>query len=273
MRQRLGPLAVAFLVIVVLAAGVTGAVLLAAPGETDDYFSWTLRPSGAAALIGGLYLASALVFGVAMGLPWSQVRPMVIGVLGLAVPTLVLTAIHDEVFDFTRWQAIGWVALFVAASAFVTALLATRPPEPASAHRLQHRTRMGLAVLALAFAALAVAIWIDPIRDEISGSSPVELVRLTGTYLGAWCFFLALLCAVAVVGGTWDHARLPLLAVAAAAAGAIAAFLRTYSDVRHPLASLVVSAGLLVLAVLVYRSERPVAALGRSSQFTDGSGR
>ena len=84
---------------VVVAAGASGVALLVAPASTDRYFSWTLRPPGAAALIGGFYLASAIVFGAALRLPWRQVRPVLVAVLGLAVPTLVLTFNHDEVFD------------------------------------------------------------------------------------------------------------------------------------------------------------------------------
>ena len=89
--RRSGGATAALLVIVVVAAGASGAALLIAPGETDRYFSWTLRPPAAAALIGGFYLASAVVFAVALALPWSQVRTLVVGVYGLAVPTLVLT--------------------------------------------------------------------------------------------------------------------------------------------------------------------------------------
>ena len=57
-----------FFSIVVVAAGASGALLIVAPGSTQRYFSWTLRPPAAAALIGG-FLASAGVFGWALTLP------------------------------------------------------------------------------------------------------------------------------------------------------------------------------------------------------------
>ena len=45
---------------------------------------------------GGMSLASAAVFAWAKTLPWTQVRPLFVGVIGLTTPTLVLTLIHDR---------------------------------------------------------------------------------------------------------------------------------------------------------------------------------
>jgi hypothetical protein len=271
--HRLGGATVALLVIVVVAAGASGAALLVAPDETDRYFSWTLRPPAAAALIGGLYLASAVVFAVAFALPWTQVRTLVMAVYGLAVPTLVLTLVHDEVFDFGRWQAVAWVLLFLFAPVMVTAILATRPVAPAGGPRLRDVTRLAVALLAAAFAALAVSIWFDALRDDVADASPVDLVRLTGTYLGAWASFLAVLLGLAAVGGRWDHARLPLLMTAAAGAGAALAFVRTYDDLRRPLLAVVVALGLGGLAAAIYILERPGSTRVTSSHSTGVSGR
>ena len=91
-----------FFGIVVVAAGVSGLALLVAPASTDRYFSWTLNPPAAAALIGGFYLASAVVFAWGLRLEWRSARTLLVGVLGLAVPTLVLSIVHDDVFDFSR---------------------------------------------------------------------------------------------------------------------------------------------------------------------------
>src|SRR5690606_31021704 len=100
------PAAAAFCVVVAMAAGASSVALLVWPGDTEDYFSWPLRPSAAAALIGGLYLASSALFGWVLTLPWRQARSLFVGSLGLSVPTLVLTIVHDEVFDPDRWQAV-----------------------------------------------------------------------------------------------------------------------------------------------------------------------
>lgn len=120
---RLGVPLTVFLAVVVIAAGATGVALLALPGATERFLSWQLGPDVAAALIGGLYLASAVVFGVALTVPMRQVRRLCVAVLGPAVPTLVLSFVHDEVFDLGRWQALVWFGLFITAPVSMTALL------------------------------------------------------------------------------------------------------------------------------------------------------
>jgi hypothetical protein len=248
--------------VVVVAAGVTGAVLLAFPGSTDRYFSWTLRPPPAAALIGGFYVGSAVVFALALTMTWAQVRVLLVGALGLAVPTLVLTLVHDEVFDFGRWQAVAWVALFVTAPLAATAILLTHEhqPEAAGARRLRPWSRAVLAVLAVGLLTVAVLVWFDATRDDVDRWSPVALVRLTGTYLGAWCSFLAVLCAWAAARDRGADARLPLTALAAAATGTLVALLRTLGDLRHGAAAVAVAVALLALAVALYAGNRPAAS-------------
>jgi hypothetical protein len=239
---------------VVVAAGASGVALLAAPGSTDRYFSWTLRPPGAAALIGGFYLASAVVFGWGLTLPRRQVRALLIGVLGLAVPTLVLTIVHDEVFNFGRWQAVAWIALFVTAPVSASILLRLLAGDEGSDRALPRWCRGALIVLGAVLAAVAVLVWVDATRDDVIRFSPVDLVRLTGTYLGAWCSFLALLCLHAAVTGSWDEGRVAFVTLGVAAAGAAVALLRTIDDIRHPVVALLACAALGVLAGVMYRA-------------------
>jgi hypothetical protein len=98
---------VAFAIVAVV-AGIVGVVMLVAPGSTDDYFSWELGPPPLASLVGGLYVASTVVFGLAIGQAWGAVRGLVAGVLALTLPTLAATLIHSEVFDFSRPVAVIW---------------------------------------------------------------------------------------------------------------------------------------------------------------------
>jgi hypothetical protein len=252
---RLPRTAAAFLVMVVVAAGASGAALLVAPGSTHRYFSWTLQPPAAAALIGGFYLGSAVAFGAALTLPWRQVRPLMVAALGLAVPTLVLTVVHDEVFDFSRWQAIAWVALFATAPAAILGILATNPSGPRQGLLVRRSMRLVLAGLTLMLAVSAGLIWLDATRDEIARYSPVDLVRLTGTYLGAWCSFLTLLCGWAAWRGRWDDARIALITLAAAGGGASIGLIRSFADIRHPVVALAVAVTITALAVVAYLTE------------------
>ncbi|OWY62964.1 hypothetical protein B7486_55615, partial [cyanobacterium TDX16] len=120
---RIGPLTVGFFVLVTLASGGTGITLLVWPGSTETFFSWPLNPVGASALIGGLYLASSVLFGWATTRSWAEARSLCVGVYGLTVPTLVSTIVHDELFDASRWQAWAWWILFLAAPPAITVVL------------------------------------------------------------------------------------------------------------------------------------------------------
>ena len=242
-----------FFAIVVVAAGVSGVALLAWPASTDRYFSWTLNPPAAAALIGGFYLASAVVFAWGMRLPWPAARALLVGVLGLAVPTLVLSIVHDEVFDFGRWQALAWMGLFLTAPVSATLLLVTGP-RVGRGPAVVGWVRGLLAVLAVALLVVGALIWGDDTRASLP--APVDLIRLTGTYLGAWCSFLGLLCGYAALRGGHDEARAALVTVAVAAAGAALAFLRMIDEVSGPVAALVVCAVVGGLAVIADRAVR-----------------
>jgi hypothetical protein len=199
-----GVLLTVFFAIVVMVAGVTAIALLLFPGSTDTYFSWTLRPTWAAAVIGGLYLASVFVFGWALRQPRADVRSLAVGVLGLAVPTLVFTIVHREVFDLSRWQAIGWWALFITAPVTVLFdLREGRPPAPAEAPPWQ-RWACGVACGGAAIA--AIAMW-------VTGTT------LTIRYLGCWASFAAVVTGHAAIAGRRTDTRVAALVVVAAAVG------------------------------------------------------
>ena len=255
--KELGTAVAGFCVLVVIAAGGSAALLLVAPGSTDRYFSWTLRPHAAAAMIGGLYLAAAVVFAWALTLPWAQVRPLFVGVLGLTLPTLVLTMIHDHVFDFGRWQAVVWVVLFAGAPVSAVATLFARRREVAGGAPVGAWSRAVLLAVSAILLALAVAVWIDSTRDDVSRAAPVQLIGLTGTYLGAWCSFAATLSAWAALRAHWDDARLPLVALGAVAAGLMIAFARVAGDLRHPVATFAAKIALGAVAVIVYAANTP----------------
>ncbi len=202
---------IAFFGIVVAIAGVSGVALLSFPGSTDRYFSWTLRPTGAAAAIGGLYLASAVIFGWALRRTRDEIRSLAVGVLGLAVPTLVFTIVHHDVFDFGRWQAVGWWVLFATAVVAVLCELRTgrahrRADAPAS-------QRWACGALAVGASGLAIGMWL-------------AASTLTMRYLGCWASFAAVVAGHAAVSGRRADAKVAGLVVAAAAGGLGVAALR-----------------------------------------------
>jgi hypothetical protein len=216
---------VAFAIVAVV-AGIVGVVMIAGPGDTGDYFSWPLGPEEAAAMVGGFYVASTVVFGLAVRRPWGEVRPLVAAVLALTLPTLVATLVHSEVFDFSRPIAIAWLILFAASPATYGTILLLRlhervdpgPPLPSAA-------RAALGALALALAAFALAAWLG--SGVVDDLVPFAVTPMSSAFLGAWAAFLAVLAAWPAATGASREARLPLIALAAYGAGGLAAALTT----------------------------------------------
>ena len=217
--ERLGVPAVIFFSLVTLAAGISAILLLGWPGSTGRTFSWTLRPPAAAALIGGFYLASSVIFGIGLTRPWTEVRAICVAVYGLVIPTLVETFVHLPVFEFSRWQALLWVALFVAAPLAITYVLWSQRERPLQAGRpLVGWTRAVLALSSVVFTGMAAALLVAPSREALSDDAPFALVGLTGSYLGAWCAFAAILCGWTAWRDSWAEARFAVPSLVAVAA-------------------------------------------------------
>jgi hypothetical protein len=135
-------------------------------------------------------------------------------VLALTIPTLISTVKHDDVFDFGRWQAVLWVALFIASPlAYGTILFLQRGRVTGTGDRLRPWVRAVLGGLALGYAALAVVLLFA--QDASSRRAPFALIALSGRFLGCWAAFLAVLAAFAAIRDRWNEARIPLLAMAA----------------------------------------------------------
>lgn len=256
----------AFLVLS-LAAGLVGLGLLAAPGATGRFFSWNLEPEPLAAYAGGVYVGSALAYGVAVMRPWREARPLVGAAVVLSLSVFVASVAHREVFDFDRLQTWAWFVLFAGFGVITLGLLAAggaREAEPPPGARLPPWARALLGTLALLLGALALALWIDPVA--LADPSPFPLPLLGGRFAGAWIALLAVLAGWAAARNGADEAWLPALALIALPCGALVAALRTLGDLDPAGAAaaymavlaLVAAAGLAVLrAALPRRRQRP----------------
>ncbi len=257
-------LTVAFAIVAVV-AGIVGVVMLVAPGSTDDYFSWALGPPPLATLVGGLYVASTVVFGLAIGRTWGEVRGLVAGVLGLTLPTLTATLVHSEVFDFGRPVAVIWLLLFVASPATYGTILLLRRREPVVAGApLRGGVRLVLGALAGLLVALAVLTWVD--RSAVEELVPFALAPMGGAFLGAWALFLAVLAGWAAARGGRDEAWIPLVGLLAYAVGAIAAALRSWSDLAdgRRVGYVLALAAVAVLAGIALRARARSTSAGRA---------
>jgi hypothetical protein len=207
----------AFLMLVV-AAGLVGVALLIVPGATGAFFSWRLGPEPLAAFAGGVYVGSAALYAAGLRAPWRQARALVAAAVVLSASVLTVTLVHLEQFDLDRLQAWAWLALFAGFAATTGFLLVARGrPEREDAPAPAHWTRLLLAAVAVALAAIAVKLWADP-----GGLPP-----LGGRFAGSWTAMLAVFAASGAAARHRDELRLPALALVALPAGALCAAART----------------------------------------------
>jgi hypothetical protein len=234
----------AFLLLV-LAAGLIGLALLAAPGATGSFFSWGLGPEPLAAFAGGVYVGAAAVYAAGLMRPWEDARGLVAGAVVLSVSVLVATLVHLELFDFDRLQAWAWLVLFAGFSAVTTGLLligGRAEWQPPAAQPI----RMLLGAVGVLLAPLALALWIDP--TALSGASPFALAPMGGRFAGSWVALVAVLAGWAAWRGGAAEARFAGLALVALPVGALLAALRTAPDLDGEAPLYVVALVVLVLA-------------------------
>jgi hypothetical protein len=236
--------------LVAFAAGLVGALMVAAPGSSGTYFSWALGPPPLASLVGAFYVASAFVFGwAAARADWAAMRGLCMAVFGLTLPTLAATAQHLDVFDFTRWQAIAWIVLFIASPIlFGASLFLMRGTVSGDGPRLPRWARGPLSALAAAYGAVAALLWVAP--DVVSRNGPFAVAGLGAGFAGAWASFLAVTAGFAAWRNRWHEARLPLVVLVAWPAAAIASAAARADELRSGDGPLLYLGGLGIAATL-----------------------
>jgi hypothetical protein len=181
-------------------------------------------------MVGGLYVASSVVYTLGALSDWTRARVLVVGIVGLAVPIFVATMAHLDVFDFGRLPAWTWAVLFgVFPLAAAAALLGQRgAPIEDDGRRLGTGVRAALVALAVLLVAVSVALWIDPVGAE--GFLPYAPPALSGRVLGGWPFLLATLAAWSAYRDRRREAELAVWALVAAPAGGLIAAARSGGD-------------------------------------------
>jgi hypothetical protein len=239
---------------VAFAAGLTGMFLLAWPGSTARYFSWDLDPEPLASLIGGSYVASLLVFGIAARRSWPEVRGLVAGTLALTIPMLAVTFFHLEVFDFGRWQAWAWVVLFLASPlVFGSELWSRRGIRGGDGDLLAPGYRLIAGLLGVVFLSVAVSLWWDP--EQSARLLPFELPPFGGRVLGCWSSFLGFLALWTAARARAAEVRVPLVGVTLFMAGAIGGAMRNLDELQpagRRIAYVTVLGGLLIITAICW---------------------
>ena len=202
------PPTVKLVYLVLLANGLPAFILLmAAPGNTDDLFVWTVVPEASARLLGVMY-GNALLL-VALGLmqrDWAHARVTLVLIAFFSVAATLVTLFNLDPFldhpwtHLTYWLSMYVILFFAAPAVFIYeerrqgGRLAVESPLPEVA-----RIAGGLCVLVLG--AAGVALLVDP--GFVSDLWPWELTPLVGRIVGVWLTALALAFAWAL----WDGDR------------------------------------------------------------------
>jgi hypothetical protein len=172
-----------------------GVQLFVFPLRTDRYFAWTIGSPMTATFLGASYWAAVgLEFSAARARWWADARIAVPAVLVFTTTTLVVTAIHLEVFHLgdefeltTQLVTWAWIAVYaIVPMLMVVALLLQRRhrtvvPPPTG---LPVLVRVVTAALAVLLIGLGAALLVAP--EWADAAWPWALTPLTGRAIGAW---------------------------------------------------------------------------------------
>jgi peptidoglycan/LPS O-acetylase OafA/YrhL len=202
-----------------------GVLLFVLSGNTDDSFSWSIKPSLTAAFLGASYWAACALFvWSARSGSWPRARAALLPAFVIAVLLLVATIIH---FDRFHKDLFGyfWLVAYILVPVVMLIALLRRPRLDRSNERegraLPGALRATLAVQALVMAGVGTALYASP--DSADSLWPWTLTPLTARAIGAfligfaaaavWAFFDNDLAHLA--GSAWAYALLGLFELVA----------------------------------------------------------
>ncbi len=165
-----------------------GVLLYVLSGNTDDTFSWTIKPPLTAAFLGAAYWAACVLFvWSARQAFWVRARPFVLPVALIAALLLAATLVHDDKFHkdlFGRF----WLVAYLAVPPMLAfglwrqrgAAAAPAPPREPLAPVL----RAALLGEALVLAGVGISLFAAP--DTADSLWPWTLTPLTARAIGAF---------------------------------------------------------------------------------------
>ena len=182
------------------------------PGQTEVYFSWTIKPPLTAAFLGAGYLASFFFeFLSARERIWANARPAVPGVWLFTLLTLVVTLLHLDRFHFNSPAFITvagtwvWLAIYVGVPLAMGLLWIhqARQPgiDPPCVARLPKWFLVVLTGQGVIMLLLGLVMLISP--DSVIPLWPWALSPLTCRAIGAWGMGLGLIALQAAWENDW----------------------------------------------------------------------
>jgi hypothetical protein len=202
-----------YLVLLGVVGLVTGAVLVARPDQTAEYFVWPIAPAATALFIGAGYLGTGitLLLTLVRARSWSEIRLFILPVAVFAALMLTATALHADRFFWDRPQTWLWVGLYgvILLGALGLTLRGQRSVNGLRAPRLSRRRATLLVIAGLLMAAWSVTLFVAPALSTVIW--PWPLTPLTARVVAGWVGVGAALGLSAGLAGDTSSVRLPLL--------------------------------------------------------------
>jgi drug/metabolite transporter (DMT)-like permease len=201
-----------------LAAGV---LLFVFSGNTNDTFSWSIKPSLTAAFLGASYWAACALFvWSARSGTWQRARAALLPAFVIAVLLLVATIVH---FDRFHKDLFGyfWLSAYVLVPVLMLLALwrqlRVRSADARDAQPLPGWLRLALGAQAIVMAGVGVALFVSP--GSADSLWPWTLTPLTARAIGAFLIGFAAAASWAVFdndlrhlgGSAWAYALLGML--------------------------------------------------------------
>jgi hypothetical protein len=203
-----------------------GILLYVLSGNTDDTFSWTIKPALTAAFLGGAYWAAFVLFAWSAREPLLVLaRPLLLPVAVIAVLLLVATLIHLDKFHKDTVFGWFWIVAYIAVPPLLAVALwrQRRAPSAAEPPRapLAPALRAVLAGEALVLAGVGVSLFAAP--ETADSLWPWTLTPLTARAVGAFLIGFGAAAAQAaweddvrrLTGSAYAYAMLGLLELVA----------------------------------------------------------
>ena len=200
-------------------------VLEAAPGDTENWFVWTIHPDANARVLGVMYgNAFLLALTAWLGGSWAAARVAMLVVVPFSVAATAVTfSTLDPFLAHPRYELAYWIANYVVlcVCAPLAFTLEERRHRPAVRPEERHSAveRGGVGVLAGGLAVFGVSLLFQlPLRSALW---PFAITPLVSRMLGVWFSSLALAHMWVAVEGDRHGAR--ALGVASPMTGALLA--------------------------------------------------
>jgi hypothetical protein len=156
--------------------------------QTDDWFSWTIKPPLTAAFLGASYLAALVLFTwTAMRGDWASAQATLVPVSVIAVLLLIATIIHGDRFhhDLFGWF---WKAAYVIAPFAIAWAVAAQLRRPTGGRRKRNPLPRALRGLLMFQGAvmLALGAYLFVAPESADALWPWNLTPLTARAMGAF---------------------------------------------------------------------------------------